>query len=360
MFPSLGRKPTLLSAALATVLAAAPYARSQAPNDPSALGQRFLAHLAANQPLAGEFRIETVLDHGQLGKLLGQTDAGGNKSVVTALEPERQLLVCRWAWADGKEVCEALPGSSNSMYGFLTLPEGNLFGYNPKQFNLTAPELLRADVNRPALFYFFNGGDHWKQFLTGANFSAGEGGKPDLAVIVAKNDSTKAVLGIEPKTGRLRRASISHNDQLAWSLTVEELTASRTDERAFPSKATVEVFGADGKRPVRRVQMTASRLAFPTPGEAAGQFKLPVPAKALIGDRVLNAAIELSSPADGAGIITGRVSPPRTPFTPTSTEVPLSGAKARWRNNAYLIVIAAALPLVGYGLYHIVRRQRNT
>ena len=45
-------------------------------------------------------------------------------------------------------------------------------------------------------------------------------------------------------------------------------------------------------KPLRSTTLTARRVEFPTSAEVASQFRLPVPPHALVGDRVLNAAIE--------------------------------------------------------------------
>jgi hypothetical protein len=348
-------------AALLVGVAAAlgPAAAGQDPA--AAAGQRFLAHLEANQPIAGEFRIETVLDEDQQRGLIRDlpSEKKGKSRLKTSFEPSRQTLVCRWAWATDREVCEALPDSSkDSMYGFLRLPEGNLVGLNKKQFNLTKPEMLRDEMNRPALFYFFAGGGHWNKVLEGAEFSLAtpNDAPADSLTLVARKGPSQVVLVLERNTSRIRRASLYSGDRLSWSLDVEELAKSPTDDRVFPSRASVAVYWRNSAQPMRKVELTANRIDFPTAAEVASQFKLPVPAGALIGDRVLKSGIELKEPIDGADLITGRVNPPRRPYANQPSETLAPSGEGQSRSRVYLFVLLVAVPLVLFGLYVFVTR----
>lgn len=346
----------LRSAAVAAGAAVALGSQAVAQDAGAAAGQRFLAHLEANQPISGEFQIVTEIDAAQQSQLSPPSPPGGAK-LQSVPEPVKQTLNCRWAWAAGREVCEALPGSSNSRYGFLTLPEGTLSGINSRQFNLTKAEMPGAEFYRPALFYFFSGGNHWREFLASARFSVEpqQAKQPDVLGLVARDGKWKTALLVDKATGRLREAAISFNDVPSWGLVVEELAVSKTDGRAFPSKARIEVYGpfsAVGK-PFRTARLTANRVDFPTDSEVAKQFQLPIPAKAMVADRVLNAAIDIPAPTDAATIIVKDM--PRTPYTPR--EEPAVLASPDWGRRAMLVGGAAVLPPVIFLLYKFIARR---
>ncbi len=305
--------------AVGLVAALCPAAPGQAPAEEpaAAVARQFLTHLETNQPIAGEFQIVTDIDAGQQRALMGAIAPAPKPGIITVPEPARQVLNSRWAWATGREVAEALPGSAGSMYGFLTLPEGTLSGINDHQFNLTKSEMPRADFNRPALFYFLDGGDHWTKHFAGATFSleAPADPRPGLAWLGVQKGQRKAVLAVERATGHLREAAVSHNGNLSWKLVVDELAISPTDGRAFPRKARVQVYGmaSPADKPFRTVRLTATRVDFPTAAAVAKEFRLPVRAGAIIGDRVRDMAILPDAPTDGADIITKDM--PRVAYT---------------------------------------------
>lgn len=336
-----------------------------AQNPAEATWQRFLAHLQSNQPIAGEFRIETDVDNNQVKELtVGKAGSKKDSSPSPKFEPEptRQILDCRWAWANGREVCEARSTSSNSMYGFLTLPEGNLIGYTDKQYNLfKSNKINRSDINRPALFYFIGGSDHWKNELEQFDFSLHDDktGATDTLVLEARKGSTTSRLVLERATSRLRRASIHFGERLAWDLNIEGFADNPTDARVFPRKASLAVYlGGDGV-PVRKVRLTATKIEFPTAQQVAKQFRLPVPSKALIADRALAGAIVTDKPTDGYDVITTHM--PRTPlaerprFESDASSIPSPGPPPR--GNVYWLAALAVVPLILFLIYILIRRK---
>ncbi len=317
-----------------------------------AVAQRFLAHLESNQPVSGIFEIQTSVDFSQLGGAVEQK----RKDRRIVPEPSQQLLICRWAWTTNREVCEQLEGSKNALNSFLALPEGTLIGYRDKKYNLLPPEKPRADICRPALFYYMSGGNFWGQYLASAKYSLGSttDSTPREAVnLIAMNGPRKNVLTLDPKTGKLYAAEIYNGGARLWKLLIDEFATS-PDGRLFPTKARTFVYGNDPAKPLRTTILTARRVQFPSTAEVAGQFKLPIPANALIGDRILNAAIEPERPTEASEIITGDV--PRKPFTTSLPDEPIAAPRPwfKW----VVMAVFLAVPLVLFSVYFILRYLR--
>jgi hypothetical protein len=343
----------------AAVLMASP-AAGRADDPPAdAIAQRFFAHLEANQPIAGEFVVVTTVD--QSGLPAAPKAPGAKGDFKTVPEPAKQTLNCRWAWATDREVCQKLPGSHDSMYGFLSLPEGSLIGYTEKQYNLVRPDTLRSDVARPALFYFLGGASPWKKQLAKARFSLRPAAdRPETDTLVAEGDGITTVLILDRKTSRLRSAEIAVAGKVGWRLAIDGYATSPSDARVFPTAATITTYAVPGEgasdKPIRTTTLAARKVEFPTPAEAATHFRLPVPPRALIGDRILNAAIEPDRPTDAAEIITQDV--PRKPFS-APPRPPTGTRPGSFWSRSPLIVALLALPFVGYGAYALVRYLRS-
>ena len=343
-----------------TVAASAPAGLADEPTG-DAVAQRFFAHLDANQPVAGEFDITTTIDEAAL-KATAPPGSGPAGGASAKPEPAKQALHCRWAWATGREVCQQLSGSQHAMYGFLSLPEGTLIGYNDKQYNLVKADTLRADVTRPALFYFISGANPWKKQFDGATFSLRTPtDRPGMNVLTAERNGVKTILTLEENTSRLRGVEILIGNKVGWRLTIDAFATSPTDGRVFPTAATISTYPTAGNgksdKPLRTTTLRARRVDFPTPTEVASQFRLPVPSHALVGDRILNAAIEPTRPTDAAEIITQDV--PRKPFTPPP--LPAAPKSSNTWARTRLIAALLVLPFGGYGAYSLVRylRTRN-
>ncbi len=304
----------LAGAALCLGVAASPATPVPQERPADAVARRFLAHLAGNGPVAGEFRVETEIDAARRQQFLPPLPARPGIQVVP--EPAKQALVCRWAWAPGREVCQALPGSAGgNLYGLLTLPGGSLLGINDGQYNLTESEVFGAAHARPACFYFLDGGQHWPANLAGAEFGLepAKGHPPGFVTLVATTAGRRAKLVVGQATGHLREASVYYGDALSWKLVVEELAVSEAGDRAFPKKARTAVYLPGSDAPFRQAVLTASRLDFPTGDDAAKEFHFPVRKGAIIGDRVRNMAILPDAETDAADIITKDL--PRVPFS---------------------------------------------
>ena len=339
--------------ALAAALAAAPARAQEKELSADAVAQRFLAHLDRNQPVAGVFEIHTAVD---LPQVQGYLDETRKKGFVP--EAAQQVLVCRWAWVTDREVCEQLEGSKDAPHSFLALPQGTLVGYPENKYNLLPPGKPRADVTRPALFYYLSGGPFWREYLASAKYSLGPATAqtpPGAVQLVATKEPAKCVLTVDRQTGKLYSAVIYDQGKPLWKLAIEEFATSPDGARVFPTKATISVYHDSPEKPFRSVTLTARRVDFPSTAEVAGEFKLPVPAKALIADRVLDAAIVPERATEASEIITKDV--PRQPFTPVPAETEAPPPESRTRVVVTAVLLAA--PLVLYGAYYLVRRRRH-
>jgi hypothetical protein len=320
-----------------------------------AVAQRFFAHLEANQPVVGEFEVVTTIDYSNLpgGGAPRPAAKGGNTAVP---EPAKQTLHCRWAWATGREVCEQLSGSHDSLYGFLSLPEGTLVGYSDKRYNLVRPDTLRTDITRPALFYFLSGANTWKKQLASSRFTLHTPTDPATDILEAADEFSKVVLTLDKKTSRLRSGEIYFKGKLGWRLAIDSYATSQTDGRAFPTAATITTYlvegGGKSDKPFRTATLTARRVEFPTTAEAAGQFRLPMPAQSLIADRIMNASVLTNRPIDAAQVLTQDV--PREAYSAPAKEPP--EGRTRKGLSAVLIALLAA-PLLGYGAYALIRHR---
>lgn len=277
------------------------------------VARRFLAHLASNGPIAGEFRVETEIDADQ--RITPPAPPGPGLRVVP--EPLKQTLVCRWAWADKREVCQSLPGSAGSnLFGLLTLPEGSLLGVTDHQYNLTESQVYGAAWTRPADFYFLGGGRHdWSAAFAKAAYTTepADGHPAGFVTLVATTEKSRTKLVVEQATGHLREASVYYGGRLSWKLVVEELAVSKTDGRAFPRKASTATYLFNGAKSLRKTTLTATRLDFPTERDCEKEFHFPVRKGALIADWVRNMAITPDAETDAADVITKDL--PRKPFS---------------------------------------------
>src|SRR5262245_26182465 len=109
--------------------------------DPDArdVADKFLAHMSANSPVAGKFRIETIPNPNRREEFRKKAQEAASKQGYTiGFEPDQPVLDCRWAWDGAREMLEALSGS-NVGHTFFKTPEALLKRSEGLSYNLDKP-----------------------------------------------------------------------------------------------------------------------------------------------------------------------------------------------------------------------------
>jgi len=315
--------------------------------DAAELAQRFLAHIKADNPVAGTFEIRTHTDREMLDREQKAADAQYKGPVRLHFGPAEQTLVCRWAWDGRGEVCETLPGSKDDSSTFLRHGEGLLLGFGPRAFTLNEPRRT-ATMWRPACFYLLAGMEPWAYALADCSFEIGTDLPPadGEVTLIAHNKPQKIShhLTMERATCALRRSRTFFESKLTLDLQVQSL-AQGPDQRMFPNRAVIDTYApnlASDRRYSRR-ELTATKLIFPRDkAESALLMRLELPAGSVIADRVLNRDVELQAAASAADVIEGKFRSMRVTSSEQPHKPPVQLTKAEPSNRTWLALASAA------------------
>jgi hypothetical protein len=334
-------------------------------DEAQALVQRFIAHLNANTPIAGEFEIRGVFDaavyerHLQdVAKINQEKMKNGARYIP---EPDNRRLLCRWAFDRNREMLETLAGSNNVFKTFYLDRETMIEGFEQKVYNLEKPKDLAT--RRPASFYFLGGAARFTELLpeyqSFALSAAPQGAPEGMVTLTARKPSTKKELRliIHRETCVLFEASLFVDSKPAWRLRIDEL-ARGPDHRVFPKSA--ELIGylpPYYDRPFRTETLQAKRIVFAqTQTEAEQSFALSLPKGASIADRMLNRSVTLEKPTSVQEVLTQPL-PSIALEQPTvdMTSQLASPPSKRWYWLAGLVCAVAAVCVL---IWAFQRRQR--
>jgi hypothetical protein len=328
-----------------------------AQSDGEQVAKRFLDHMRAVGPVAGEFEVRCSLDpvvlerrREEMGPLLKQ------KPVRIELEKDEQFLKCRWAWDGKHEMAEALEGTKNVEGTFYHTQEALLIGMAPKNFNLE--ESSPIPRWRPASFYLLAGTLPWEVQLSTYSFrveAAPPGSSPGTVLLIGKRSkpNLEARLLVHETSGSLHRAELDLDGKPYSRLAVEEFVQG-PGKRAFPRKARLEVyFPPHFDRPYRQMTLVAKRVSYPRTKEETDQaFALTLPKGTRIADRILNRLVLLDRPRTALEILGSNL--PSKAFDLPNEAVTLTLPPERDRTGLWVLGL---LLLAGVLLVWVIRRS---
>jgi hypothetical protein len=323
-----------------------------------ALRQRFIAHLKANTPVAGEFEVHSIGDPESYARHLEEIDklnkARGNKgSIQVVPEASDQLLICRWAYDVDREMLETLPGSKNIYKTFYMDRESLVDGFEGnginRSFNITKPRDI--PTYRPANFYFLSGAVRFTEALSTYEMlrvdQPAPGAPNGTVLLICSSPKQKLELRLllESKTCVLHGAELVYDSRPGWQLKIHELVEG-PGQRVFPARAELIHYPLKGgDRPDKIVKMAAKKITFPQSAEeTSSAFRLEIPKGAVVADRTLNQGTILDQPTAAQAMLAQPL-PSSRPMEETP-DIQLPGrsyAKWYWAGGGLCLAIAAAL-----------------
>lgn len=341
-------------------LLACAVAHGQNRGEAEALKQRFIAHLNANMPIAGEFEVHGSSDPDfhkkRLDKLKDANERLKKIGGKVGIESAERLLVCRWAIDRDREMMETLPESRNTYKTFLSVGDVLLEGFegNGKNRSFNISKNAAVTFSRPANFYFLVGMGHMTTSLPRSwdakSIESAPAGAPAGTVVLVLTD--KKIKG-ELRLLVERETCILHSmDQLFDSKPFRQLTiqeyARGPNHRVFPTKARLVLYSpTESKLPVGSETLVARRVTFPTSNEEiAAAFHLDIPNKSIVADRILNHATVLKDRTPAEKLMNQPLPSPMpmtqgTDFTPYME--PKSNRMWYWIGGSVCVVLAAML-----------------
>ena len=334
-----------------------------AQDDADALAQRFLAHMKANVPVAGEFEIYRESDaesYKRRQESAAQMKFEGRGAVKVTVPPRTGLGRYRWAWDGVREMTEALTDGKSDrkdvILSFFNSPEGQLITRNAAGYYRLA-EAGKVSDYRPGSFYsLYGGGIPWPEFLKDMSFSTtpAEGASPVGTVwLIARNDGLELRLLVERETGVMHRMVGYWESDKYVEVTIDAFERGK-DHRLFPRRARIEVFAPDSPgRPSHTETLNAKRIDFPSPGEETHRaLTLILPKGATVFDRVLNRQIVLSADTPARTVVergdfgTSRTVPIPETSEPLAHYVPPARWRWWWVGAGAALALAAAVAVV--------------
>lgn len=301
---------TISSIALSVLLLLSGPSRGDEAAD--ALAQRFLAHLEANAPIAGDFEVRQTFDPEIYAEWLKVAEKLSTETNRHVPEKDNQILVCRWAWDGSREMTETLPRTKNVFATFFNDREGSLVGVDPYVFNL-AKRTDHVPKWRPASFYFLGVGVRWADRFRSVEFrmAATPAGAPvGTVALEARDKRMNAVsrLFLDPASGVLHGHETDVDGKPYARLTIEKF-ARGPGQRLFPSRASLHIYHPQHPdKPFQLLELTAKLVRFPgTQAEIEHAFALELPKGTRIADRMLNRDIALARSTPVRDVFLGRV-----------------------------------------------------
>ena len=326
-----------------------------------ALVDKFLAHMSANGPVAGTFRIETIPDPAMQEAFRKKArENAGKDGYGVSFGPDKPELHCRWAWDGSREILETLPGS-NVLKTFMRTPEAHLQQTEKLNFNLDKPG--PASVWRPASFYFLWSVQPWSDVLKDCEFrlEAAPAGVPAGCVVVEAKDRHRTIhLVVNRKRGIYHghRTWLADGNLLA-DLSVEKLQESR-DGRVFPLSAQARLFQPGTGKVDTTFVLSAREVSFPASGnEFEKSFTLSLPEGTVINDLLLSKQIKLKKATSATDILAGKLPGEpvqfKTTTPPTRTQTVGDSGSWFWPGFAFLMSIPLAIYLAyrGYTIWRM-------
>jgi len=341
--------------AIVAAVATAHSAVAQSSPEAEALMQRFVAHLNANLPVAGEFEMHGSFDpqaHEQdrleAARLTKEKLKGRGTLTMQAAE---RLLACRWALSRDVEMMETLPSSRDSFKTFYVNRELSLEGFQGNSFNITQRKNIAGW--RPASFYFLGGDTPWAELfplypVTEVR-SPPNGSPPGSVQLVIRNPESKIEyrLLLDGATCQLHGYESFFDSKPFAHMTIQEV-ARGPGQRLFPTRAELTLArGPNYHQPFRTERLAASRVRFPTSqSEVESSFALSLPKGAIIADRVLNRSMLLDRSTSVQEVVSGKLpSNPSPELTTDLTTELYSQPSTRWYWIAGVGCIVAAIAL---------------
>lgn len=238
---------------------------------------RFLERMAADVPVAGEFRITR---HNQWPAGLAQ---------MPDVKPDRPdpILECRWAWDSTNMVGEWSPNSAG--LGFLRTEALQLEEVVAGQWHLTRiSDRQRLGRSHPGWFYGLPGDEAWSDFVVvdpAPQFEETTTAGTRWMRLATKGFVGKVRLCIREADFRLQGYELFVEGNLFRRLVIEQFAVS-DDGRAFPAKARMQTWDPGRPDEPRTVELEAIEVRFPKgKAETARSFELILPRGSTVYDR---------------------------------------------------------------------------
>jgi hypothetical protein len=270
----------------------------------------------ASTPITGTFVVRTHINRSKADEdRIRERQPGARLT----FEPTEQVLRCRWSFDRTRELVDPLAGSTGTFRRFLTTPDVNVVGHAPSRYTLSSG---RVPYTRPASFYFLGGDDgRWNELLgnpaaTFAVDSTDDGQEHRIELAGAGTTRLTA-----DHQGRLRRAEVTVNGAVVWTLTVGGYVSSPAGNKHFPKQADILMNRPDNGELLCRYRLDTDAVSFPSSSsDLSTAFRLDLPKRAVVADPQLRQTITLPGGATGHDVIREPSKFPRKPFKPAPAQ----------------------------------------